>query len=46
MTVFTLMAFIFEIFALVFIVWGAFHEARLIAFERKAAQVIRKAVRK
>lgn len=46
MNVFHLMAFTAEIVGVVFLVWGAFHEDRFVAFEQKIGAWIRKAVRK
>lgn len=41
-----LIGFVFEIWSVMFLVWGAFHEKQLIAWEKKTAERIRKAVRK
>ena len=37
-----LFAFVFEIWAVMFLIWGAFHEDKLIMFERKIAERIKK----
>lgn len=41
-----LWGFVLQIMCVMFLVWGAFHEDRLISFERRIADKIRKAVRK
>ena len=37
-----LIGMIFEIWAVMFLVWGAFHEEQLIAIEKKIAGVFKK----
>lgn len=42
MSVFILIGMILEIWAVMFLVWGAFHEKQLIAAEKKIARWFRK----
>ena len=37
-----LFAFVFEIWAVMFIVWGAFHEDKLIKFEKRIAERLKR----
>ena len=41
-----LFLFVAEIWGVMFLVWGAFHEDRLIAFEKRVSALVKKVVRK
>lgn len=43
MNCFYVFAFIAEIWGVMFLVWGAFHQNRLIAFERKIGKAVKNA---
>ena len=41
-----LWAFILEIWLTMFIIWGVWHEDRLVRFEQRIAETVKKAVRR
>lgn len=46
MNILHVIAFLAEIWGVMFLIWGAFHEDRLVAFEQKVGAWFRKAVRR